>query len=355
MKVEKAKISIIVPIYLIKEEYLRKNIECLIGQTLKQIEILLIDDGSPDQSGRICEEYAKKDVRIRVFHQKNRGVSVARNVGIENASGEYIMFVDPDDWLDLDCCEHIINVLEKEKVEAVFFQSCEEYGKFTKWYSEKNVWFYDMRRMQISTLKQERLQYCCPVDVPWGKVIKRDCLINNFLRFQPGVLISQDALFNLQLYERLTCIFCAAYTGYHYRQNSGSINYRYNPNMEKIIKDFIIEAEKFIFNYHYNDNEYKKALGARCITMLGRIEKTYFFHKESKLSFKQIYNGYLSYINDEVISKYIKICNVKDCDNLKMKIRCLLLKEGKMGLCIYYFLAIFYQKINMFAKGFICK
>lgn len=106
-------ISVIVPIYNV-EKYLQRCVESIIAQTYKTIDILLIDDGSTDESGRICDKFSLLDQRIRVFHKKNGGVSSARNLGIENASGEYICFVDSDDWLDIDYFEKAVPVLRKE-------------------------------------------------------------------------------------------------------------------------------------------------------------------------------------------------------------------------------------------------
>lgn len=101
------KISIIVPIYKV-EIYLRKCVDSIVNQTYKNIEILLIDDGSPDNCGIICDEYAKKDERIKVIHKKNGGLSDARNYGIEASSGDYIMFVDSDDYISKDMCEILL-------------------------------------------------------------------------------------------------------------------------------------------------------------------------------------------------------------------------------------------------------
>lgn len=98
------KISIIVPVYNV-EDYLEECIESIINQTYKNIEIIIINDGSTDNSGVICDKYSKKDKRIRVFHQENKGVSSARNFGIKNATGKYIMFVDADDYLELNTIE----------------------------------------------------------------------------------------------------------------------------------------------------------------------------------------------------------------------------------------------------------
>jgi len=105
-------ISVIVPVYKV-EQYLRQCIESILNQTYQDLEILLIDDGSPDRCGIICEEYAKKDPRIKVFHTENHGLSAARNVGLQIAKGEYIGFVDSDDWIEPDMYEILLRRLEE--------------------------------------------------------------------------------------------------------------------------------------------------------------------------------------------------------------------------------------------------
>lgn len=104
-------VSIIVPVYKVPEQYLRKCIESTMTQTLKKIEILLVDDGSPDQCGEICDEYAEKDKRIRVLHKKNGGLSSARNYGCKAAQGKWIMFVDGDDWIEPDMCVNFATIV----------------------------------------------------------------------------------------------------------------------------------------------------------------------------------------------------------------------------------------------------
>lgn len=106
-------ISIIVPIYNV-ESYIRKCIESIIQQTYKDLDIILIDDGSTDDCGSICDQYAVIDKRIRVFHTDNRGLSAARNLGLKNAKGVYVGFVDADDWIDLDMYESLIAQMESE-------------------------------------------------------------------------------------------------------------------------------------------------------------------------------------------------------------------------------------------------
>ncbi len=113
------KLSIIVPVYNV-DQYIRRCLDSLVNQTYKNLEIILVDDGSPDNSGKICDEYASQDNRVKVIHKQNGGVSSARNAELTVATGDYICFVDPDDWVVLDAYEKLLEHFE-QNVDAVFF------------------------------------------------------------------------------------------------------------------------------------------------------------------------------------------------------------------------------------------
>ena len=108
-------ISVIVPIYDV-ESYLPKCVESVLRQTYTNLEIILVDDGSPDNSGKICDDFAARDPRVRVIHKENGGLSSARNAGLDAAHGEYITFLDSDDWIAEDAYEHLLSVLRKYDV-----------------------------------------------------------------------------------------------------------------------------------------------------------------------------------------------------------------------------------------------
>lgn len=112
------KVSVIVPVYK-AEAYLKRCIDSIIAQTFTNWELLLVDDGSPDRSGEICDEYAAADSRIRVFHKENGGVSSARNLGLDNMQGEFVTFVDADDWIDADTLEICMNKIMCEKLDVL--------------------------------------------------------------------------------------------------------------------------------------------------------------------------------------------------------------------------------------------
>ena len=113
-------VSVIVPVYR-AELYLDKCIKSILGQTYDNIELLLINDGSPDRSGEICDRYAQTDERIKVFHKQNAGVSAARNTGLMNAHGKWIIFVDSDDWLEVDCIEKCLKLINEYHLDFLQF------------------------------------------------------------------------------------------------------------------------------------------------------------------------------------------------------------------------------------------
>ena len=125
------KVSIIIPIFNV-EKYINKCIESVINQTLEDIEIILIDDESPDNCPLICDNYAAKDSRIKVIHKKNEGLGFARNSGLDIATGEYVTFLDSDDFVDLYTYEHLYNIAIKEDLDTLYY-------KFSRFTNENNI------------------------------------------------------------------------------------------------------------------------------------------------------------------------------------------------------------------------
>ena len=131
---KKPLISVIVPVYKV-EAYLGRCVESLLSQTYGNLEIILVDDGSPDNCGQICDTYAARDTRIRVIHKENGGLSSARNAGIDVARGEYLGFVDSDDWVDVHTYEWLLNMALEENVKLV----CAGRYDYYSWSGEKRV------------------------------------------------------------------------------------------------------------------------------------------------------------------------------------------------------------------------
>ena len=120
----KGVVSVVLPIYNV-EKYLNRCVKSVVNQSYKNLEIILVDDGSPDNCPTLCEDWAKKDSRIKVVHKENAGLGYARNTGIENATGEYICFFDSDDYIALDAIEKAYSLAIKEKSDIVVFGFCD--------------------------------------------------------------------------------------------------------------------------------------------------------------------------------------------------------------------------------------
>ena len=177
-------ISVIVPVYK-AEAYLHRCVDSMLNQTFEDFELILIDDGSPDRSGRICDEYAAKDPRIRVFHKENGGVSSARNLGLDNACGEWIAFVDADDTIDKNYLHDLISNADADLVMCGFRSSLGlHYRPKDEHISEE---FLRERASEIVR--------CNAIYVPWIKLLKRSIIDDNQLRFDTKLRLGEDTTF----------------------------------------------------------------------------------------------------------------------------------------------------------------
>lgn len=171
------KISIIVPCYKV-EDFLPKCVESLMAQSHKDIEIILVDDGSPDDTGKLCDEYAKKDSRIKVVHKQNGGLVSARNAGYDVATGDWIMYVDGDDWLDADCCQIMLDAIaDNLDVDIVFWKCIQELGE----HSIKGKWEWPCQEAQklycgdeCKELARNTLVYKSGIATAYCKMIRAD-------------------------------------------------------------------------------------------------------------------------------------------------------------------------------------
>lgn len=171
MRYEENKLSVIIPIFNV-EKYLPKCLESVINQTFKNMEIILIDDGATDDSGKICDQYGKCDKRIKVIHKKNEGTSCARNVGIDIATGKYISFLDSDDWIEPEMYETLIRLLEENNIEMACCGFKRIYENRSIVYGNTGIIkFYDIETAINSLIKEEGIRFEL-----WNKVFYRDII-----------------------------------------------------------------------------------------------------------------------------------------------------------------------------------
>lgn len=213
------KISVIVPIYKV-EDYLHRCVDSIINQTYTNLEIILVDDGSPDDCPMICDEYAEKDNRIRVVHKKNGGLSDARNAGIDIATGEYIMFIDSDDFVDIEMMESMMKNMIDNNVDMVVCNI-----KYV--YEDREVVKYNQadRILDRYEAMEEYLKDGVVQAVAWNKLYKKS-LIND-MRYKVGKT-NEDEFFTYKVVDKTDKIYYNSRSFYNYIQRDSSIMGKYS-------------------------------------------------------------------------------------------------------------------------------
>lgn len=211
------RISIIIPVYKV-ELYLDKCISSIVNQTYTNLEIILVDDGSPDQCPQMCDAWAEKDARIRVIHKENGGLSDARNAGMAVATGEYIAFVDSDDWIDLHYTEYLYRAIQQAGADIAACDVREVYDEdiIRTVYLEPIKCELATSEEAISDVLHNRRFRA----VAWNKLYTRKILKDE--RFEMDRL-HEDEFFSYRLYDKATRLVYVSLPLYNYRQRSGSI------------------------------------------------------------------------------------------------------------------------------------
>lgn len=288
------KVSVIVPVYN-AADYIERCVKSITAQTLEDIEILLINDGSDDNSAEICEELSNSDDRIKFFNQENSGVSSARNKGLNNASGEWVTFVDSDDWIEPLMCEKAVNAAVKADADIVMWSFWSERNKT----SIKS--HFILEKSGDITIKKNLLQAkmisryadgdikgnSISAGATWGKMCRRTLIDENNIRFVVGLTRAQDTVFWLHAFECAKKIeFLNEYL-YHYFLSGFSIctGTKYIPDCHIPFEMLMNEYSKFIVRYHNNDVLYINAFYQRAYQVIEWYLKHNFANKQNKKSF----------------------------------------------------------------------
>lgn len=264
------KISIIVPVYKV-EKYIHKCIDSILNQTFKDFELILVDDGSPDNCGKICDEYAKKDNRIIVIHKENGGQATARNIALDIAKGEYIGFVDSDDYIKPDMYEKLYNAcsLNNSDISVIGFREINENGNSIYEYIPDKLYFFD-------ALKRAHM---------WNKLFNKKLFFENNLFFQSGRYYEDLELFP-KLFVKANKISEVKDIGYIYLQREGSTTREKNEKILDMLWAYI-EIKKFLIKedlFEKYRNEYILGVNyfREFFLNILRESKTTFIIKNSK-------------------------------------------------------------------------
>lgn len=234
-------VSIVVPIYNV-ENYLAKCLESLIHQTYSNIEIIAVNDGTKDNSLAIAQKYSEIDKRIVLISQKNQGLSAARNTGIKHATGDYICFLDSDDWLDIHTCEKTVQTAVAEGSDIVLWNYVKEYSKVSeevhcisieKRYDQTNVHLLRQRIVGPMGTQMAQPQFLDSLSTAWGKLYRTSYIKDNQLEFVSTKEIgTEDLLFNVAYFQFIKSAYLLTDCFSHYRKdNAGSLTSTYKPNL----------------------------------------------------------------------------------------------------------------------------
>ena len=291
------RLSVVVPVYNV-EKYLARMIDSLRHQTLRDLQIILVDDGSPDRSGTICDEYAAGDGRITVIHKPNGGVGAARNDGLDAATGDWVVFCDSDDWVEPDAFEKLIAAGESAGADVVFGDANLIFGdRVQKAQFFKNE-FVTEDRCRIDQLIAADFSraYCFgPPEGgpafgyggPWNKLVRRQFLLDNGIRFDLRLKgIFDDILYTAYIFAAAKKVAYVHVPVYNYRQLDSSITHSYKKDL-LLINEAIFTAWGEFMEKYGPDGRFEKPFYANVLRRFKSTLGLYFFSEKNTASFRQ--------------------------------------------------------------------
>ncbi len=291
-------VSVIVPVYK-TEKYLDKCIESIVTQTYKNLEIILVEDGSPDSCPAICDEWAEKDNRIKVIHKENGGVSSARNIALDISSGDYIIFVDSDDYIDSDMIDIMVRKATEFSADIVsvgfMYENCE--AQINNFDDSQKI--YKNNEIIYNFIKDDIRPEV------WAKMIKKSVIGN--IRFSPDFGYAEDLLFNYYIFKKCKMFVSIPDKKYHYVQNScnsSTTDYitHARANSYKVFEEVLSDCKN-------NRELYCAAIKRFTVSVFAVLSRVMLVKEFSDRYYNEIADTILKYKkdilgNDEIAAKY---------------------------------------------------
>lgn len=304
-------VSIVIPVYRIQEELLRKCIESCLNQTLQDIEIIIVDDCSQDHSLEICYEYAKQDDRVIVIHnENNEGLSETRNIGFRKSLGKWITFIDGDDWIEKDTCEYVKKILDDD-IELAFFGMFRDYNNSVEVmdfpYEDMKI-YYDNECKQLQI---DILNYYKRISTVYGKFIRRDFLLKNNIFHDDEVRCGIEGIeFNLRLFGKLSRAISFNVHLYHYTYNLLSITGAPSEKTNEYVLLGISKMNDYILSLDNNELLYEQ-FQKRVARVIMDTSIACYFNPNYKLKYAIRKKNLNRFINTPVISKVFNNNKIK--------------------------------------------
>jgi len=343
-------VSIVIPVYNV-EKYIEQCLNSVVNQTYKNLEIITIIDGSKDKSEAIVEEFAKKDNRIRIISRENQGLLSTRIEGIKKCKGEYIIFVDSDDWINLSMIEEMLNIALQTKADLVKCSAVEENIQKGKQriiplpFEDVLITKEKFKEKIYPLFFKGKNLYIC------AQLIRTAAInITNINELQKNINCAEDVYANLTIYETINSVYFLNKTLYHYRSNPEGITK--DPNiatLERNLKEVLFVYNK-IFDkliYWEMDNiENRKATSLKILEKLSAVLIK--IANNNQVNFKYKYELIASMFLDKKFIAVINILNVNDIKSIKSKRKIILLNMYKQNIRRSIICSKLFYRIRMF-------
>lgn len=295
------KISVIIPVYNTKHEYLSYCLESLLTQEFDGFEVIAVNDGSTNGCDAVLKSFEVKFDNMRVIDQENGGTSVARNTGIEAAEGDYILFVDADDFVSPGVLGCVYRAMEKKPCDILFFGYATNYTnrEINRVLKDPDPSLWDRETLELAVLRGDKRLGPVEVGAPWGKLIRRSVITGNSVRYTPGLIKGQDTVFILSLLDHCESFDYLPFLGYHYRISGSSVSRKYNfeivPIMEKTLAAYMDFVEK-----RKKGSGFREAVKKKYIrVLLGEYLELKYLNPDNKASFSERMTEYKALLKRE--------------------------------------------------------
>lgn len=346
-------VSIIVPVYN-AENYIKECIESILKQTFSNLELILINDGSTDSSARIIDEYAKKDKRIKPIHIENSGVSTARNIGLQNATGEWVTFVDSDDWIEPDMISFAVKKAKETNADIIMWSYFKNYANQELPLSllpggnqiienEKDKDLFHLKAI-YSLYGENRLTESVSSGTVWCKLYKKSLIDKKDLQFKVGLTRAQDTIFSINAAEHASKIVYYEKHLYHYRitTTSTTSGTKYIKNTKLPFNMLLEEFSSFIEKKGKGmDSKYFDAFNGRTIQVLMWHLKHNYYHKQFSGGILKRRKEIINLIEEEPYNTALQKVNHK---LLPKKEKAMVILFKRRLILIFYILYILLDK-----------
>lgn len=348
--------SLILPVYNIDKEELKTCIDSVANQTFKDFEVILVDDGSKEETARLCDQIASQYNFMSVIHQENKGLAGARNTGVTAAKGEYLVHIDSDDFVETDLLDTLYNSLKGKDCDIICFgYSVLQEGKYTRYLlKNKSLSFAnyeDIKRDVICAVYLAENKFKnIPFNTTWGKAFKRSFVIDNNLSFDETLRRSQDVVYNLYAFDKASKIDYIDKALYNYRMDNESLSRSYNKETAKRMTLTANAALKFA-ELHKDTPIYTEAAMSFCRRCFKIIVNLDFLNKANTESFTVKKERFKEILKTEPFATafsgdYLK--NSRFSGDLQMK----LIAGGNLGaLKLYLFARKILRNLRNAIKG----